>query len=1386
LGNGLAAVLLLTAVVIPVLQQVVRSNSYHLSAEALQLVGSTDQKLAQQLSYDAGTNTYQFNKTAIKSDEANPLAAMQSQVGTASGQGGDKGLYALDVPAQFDKGVTYHDVNSSLSFSLKPQFAAADGRNVSGHLVFPVSGGSQAVYTLKNNGLKEDIVVPRATSDTMTFSYRLELPKTLEIRALPDGSGGIGIYSADPSLFGNISYGSDSDRASVEKARENGVKNTLVFGLPSPVIKTPDGRMAGSARFELHGDNLSVVATGLNTIRSAFTVDPSVVVTSTSDFQTNGNNDGMIDFSTSGQISRGGLTGGSVSGGWSTATTGGAFTTLRSGLATVAYNGYMYILGGYASTGSNQNDVQYAAINSSTGTIGAWSTTSSFANGRGGLDAVAYNGYMYILGGYDGSTNYNDVQYAAINSNGTLGTWAATASFTTGRRSPVAAVYNGYVYLAGGQNGTNYYNDVQYAPVNADGTLGSWATTSSFTTNRYSPGMAAYNGYLYVLGGYNSTNGLLSDVQYASINSDGTLGSWATTTSLTSTRDSFGVAVYNGYIYVMGGYTGSYATTVQYAAINATGTLGSWATTSSFTTGRYGLAGAAYNGYLYLMGGTNDTNYYNDTQYAKVDPAGQPQAWATDSTHTISAARALSCAVAYNGWLYDLGGSTADSNASNVATVQGTTISASGTLGTWTTTGMTALPAGRGSMGCAAANGYLYVIGGNVTTGSNDGAVLYSAISGTGTLGSWTNSLNNIAAVNASFTPSHNGVFINNGYIYSVGGDHSSGTGSDHNQGVFYAALSSNGSVGTWASTSSLSGNYSTRSYAMVNGYLYAMGGIVSGGASNTTSVEYAAINTNGTVGTWASTTSLPTAYADMQAATINGCIYLAGGETTSGSSMNNSYFTCPSSTGTIGAWQTAPNLVTATTDMGVAAYNGIVYGVGGWTTAATGNVEWTTINNGGSGAASSWTTSGNNFTTARHNSQTVAYNGYVYLLGGYNGSNLNSVQYARLNANGSIGTWAVTTNLATARSDFASAVYNGYIYVMGGETGASTHYTRTIEYAPINSNGTVGSWTSASNQFATGRNGAAGAAYNGYLYIIGGQNTSGTNLADVQYAPLNSNGTVGTWTTTTAFSSGRYEAAAVAYKGYVDPSSGTTNTVQYAPLNSNGTIGSWVITNSFVTARAYLGVVAYDGFLYMIGGGDFGTYYSDVQYTPIGPNGAVGAWTPTTSLSTGRMYVGAAVYNGNLYAIGGTNGSGDQLTSDYAPVNSIARVGHYSKLIDLNNIVGVQSITYNGSLPGGLGNVSLRTAGTNAVFGSSQGASSLTGIISCASSTRYVWVQIALDDSYGQGTAGTYADANGTLANLTDFTLNYSTIHPQPNVRLRNGMTIQGGTQSSLDTCAN
>jgi hypothetical protein len=1463
IGNGVVAVVLVASIVMPIVQQQFQTSRYKLSADALKLVGTTNQNLTKQLTFDGSIQTYQFNQAAIKdTSTTNPVAKMQHQVGTASGSGKDKSLYALDVPTDFSKGVTYHDINSQLDFSLVPQFSAQAAKQEQGHIVFPLDGGNQAVYTLKNNGLKEDIVIPKATNDTERFSYTLNLPKTLQAKVIPDSGGAIGIYSADPSLFGNISYSTDNDKQLVEKARENSEKTNLVFGLPAPVIKTTDGNEAttATAQFELSGDSLSVVATGLKSIPGAFTVDPSVVVTSTSDFQTKGNNEGNIDFSTSGQINRAGITGGSLAGGFSTATTSGAFTTARAGLGSVAYNGYLYVLGGSTTSGGGYlNTAQYSAIGS-TGTLGAWSSTTSFTTARSEFGIVAYNGYLYIAGGAITGTNAaafaSDVQYAPINSNGTIGTWTATTSLPSTRSDEGAVVYNGYMYILGGSNaydngpgntGGSLFNDVQYAPINADGTVGTWTSTTAFTTARFSFGAAAYNGYIYIAGG-NLNGTFVNDVQYAPLKADGTVGTWTTTTAFTTARSLFGLVIANGYMYIGGGLApGSYFNDVQYAPIKANGTVGAWTFTSTFTNVRASVGFVNYNGYMYVLGGIGGTGttFYNDTQYAKIDSAGMTQAWTKDTTHTVAAALALNCAVAYNGRIYSIGGSTSDSSSNAVTTVQSATLSAAGVLGTFSTTNQTALPAARSGQSCVAYDDTIFVIGG-YAAGTADGAVLSSVINlSNGGTAAWS-TLNDM---HTSGTPVSGSALVSNGYLYSVGGTNSGGSGT--NTAVYYALLCTTlnsgsggcggtaGTVGTWAAANSLPNNYTGQTYATVNGYLYVYGG-VSGGTAQTT-VDYALVctgnnsgtagcsSTAGTLGTWTATNSLPAGIQAAGGATMNGCIYSVGGKNGSGTSQAAVYYACPNADGTIGAsgsgsWQTAPSLVTATTDAGVTSQNGYLYAVAGFAAAVVNSTQQASTNNGGSGTATAATwTSANGTTTGSDlstpyslgiaNEEAFVYGGYLYTVSGYDGTTrLTTVWSAPLSAvNGTVGTWTQQPSLNTAHYNGVVQVYNGYAYVYTGINGSGAD-TNTYEYAKINSGGGLGSWSADTTMnFASGsvpiRDAAAGAVYNGYLYLLGGNHTT-TYYNDVIYAPLNSDGTVGTWhythnstddagTFSAGFANSRYGLYSFAYNGYLymlggrTTSSGTyMSDVQYAKLNSNGTVGTWQYTSSLMQPRAFGEVVFANGFVYAMGGTNAVGGLVDIEQAPITANGTLGAWEKSDGsvYTTARSNSAAILYNGYVYQLGGFKSTGSVYFTDvqFSPVNSMSHIAHYSSLIDLGSVTNITSVTYNGTVPGDKSNVAYKAAGSNGVFSSSGQTNAISGSGGCVGNLqamRYIWVTITLDDSTGLGTGGIFAD-NSSNANVTDFSVNYSPAHPAPNIRLRGGQTLQTGTLSALDTC--
>ncbi len=281
-------------------------------------------------------------------------------------------------------------------------------------------------------------------------------------------------------------------------------------------------------------------------------------------------------------------------------------------IPSVAYgkNGYIYVAGGYA--GGYSATSEYAKIKSD-GTLGSWTAGPSLNTGRQAAATVVANGFLYVIGGTNGSS-LADVEYARINSDGTLGTWVVSPSnLNTPRERFSAVTVNGYIYVVAGSGGSDL-SSVEYAKVNADGTLGTWTATTSLITARNSHAVFAANGYVYVTGGIGGSN--LSSTEYAVVNADGTLGTWTATTSLNSARNSLTASVANGYAYAIGGNNGSVTGAVEYASFNSNGTLSSWTTdTNSLGVARDDLVSVVANGYIYAIAGYSG-GFSNAVEYA--------------------------------------------------------------------------------------------------------------------------------------------------------------------------------------------------------------------------------------------------------------------------------------------------------------------------------------------------------------------------------------------------------------------------------------------------------------------------------------------------------------------------------------------------------------------------------------------------------------------------------------------------------------------------------------------------------------------------------------------------------------------------------------------------
>ncbi len=247
-----------------------------------------------------------------------------------------------------------------------------------------------------------------------------------------------------------------------------------------------------------------------------------------------------------------------------------------------------------------------------------WTETSSLdtpINSPGA--AFVENGYIYSPGGW--VIAHGTFHYAPVNTDGSLGTWQATTPMPNRHHTQSSATsYDGAIYLVGGHQPNWWVNRVYYSVPEIDGSISSWSSTTSLPRVKGGSGTFGYNGYLYSTGGTNGYSGgqnALTEVLFAQINSDSSIGNWQATSSLTTGRCFHGATGYNGFAYIVGGeYAGPSRTAVEvlFAPIQNNGEIGTWVETTMLPAEEgdnlVSCKIYAIDGYLYLLK-TKGLNY---------------------------------------------------------------------------------------------------------------------------------------------------------------------------------------------------------------------------------------------------------------------------------------------------------------------------------------------------------------------------------------------------------------------------------------------------------------------------------------------------------------------------------------------------------------------------------------------------------------------------------------------------------------------------------------------------------------------------------------------------------------------------------------------------------
>ncbi|APR81772.1 Hypothetical protein A7982_07121 [Minicystis rosea] len=292
---------------------------------------------------------------------------------------------------------------------------------------------------------------------------------------------------------------------------------------------------------------------------------------------------------------------------------------------------FLYVLGGVQDDATILRSIERAAINPD-GTLGTFEKQTDLPEGMAGLAVAVIGSTVIISGGLrpagSGVTLSAKSHVATMGKDGILSAWAAGPTMGKGRFHHSMIGYKGFVYAVGGLTGNAKDNtpSIERATLNADGTLSPWTEVSALPAKRSHHGLAIHDGALFVTGGLSgdpAANPMTyDDVLRAPLNDDGSLGAWTTAGTLAITVATHSSFAHVGQLYVAGGVEGNATNTkhVKRATIAADGTLGAWEALPDLPKARAHVHQTPlYKGFIYSAGGALNHASMDDVVVGKLE-----------------------------------------------------------------------------------------------------------------------------------------------------------------------------------------------------------------------------------------------------------------------------------------------------------------------------------------------------------------------------------------------------------------------------------------------------------------------------------------------------------------------------------------------------------------------------------------------------------------------------------------------------------------------------------------------------------------------------------------------------------------------------------------------
>jgi hypothetical protein len=220
-----------------------------------------------------------------------------------------------------------------------------------------------------------------------------------------------------------------------------------------------------------------------------------------------------------------------------------------------------------ATTGGVGLKTTYSAVVNADGTLGAWENTgNNLPTSFVGDQCLVTHSRVYVFGGTDGTMTQSPTFYAPINMDGTLGAWVVDKSLPrVAVGSQVVNILN-RVYLISGKNNSSPTNLIHWAPIHSDGTIGEWSSAGAIPAPLYASTAAVTRNRIYMFGGITAGPAVSSAVYTAPINADGTLGTWSAATSLPAVVHGAATVITSSRLYLIGSAVSGYISTTIYTA----------------------------------------------------------------------------------------------------------------------------------------------------------------------------------------------------------------------------------------------------------------------------------------------------------------------------------------------------------------------------------------------------------------------------------------------------------------------------------------------------------------------------------------------------------------------------------------------------------------------------------------------------------------------------------------------------------------------------------------------------------------------------------------------------------------------------------------------------